>query len=244
MLPLLRVEAIKLRRSLALLVTLACPLMVVLLVFGVTLKQTGPSAFKPATWTMLWGAVTAVWSYFMLPLYIALITCLVNGAEHRNQAWRLMLTLPIQRGQLYLAKFLTAWLLVGAASLLLAALVALAIAILGIAGYPTVEAFAGGAAFAMLKIPLACLPVLVIQHAISWRFPSVVPPLAMGMIATMGIVQIGSSQYWVFYPWSYTLMAVRGGMAELQQHALLLAMGLGATLYLVSALWLCRRESA
>jgi hypothetical protein len=37
MLPLLRVEAIKLRRSLALLVTLACPLMVVLLVFGVTL---------------------------------------------------------------------------------------------------------------------------------------------------------------------------------------------------------------
>jgi hypothetical protein len=179
----------------------------------------------------------------MLPLYIALITCLVNGAEHKHHTWRLMLTLPIARAQLYLAKILASWLLVTAASVLLTGLVAIAIWILGAAGYPTVHAFAGSAAFAMLKIPVACLPVLVIQHGISWRSKSVVPPLATGMIATMGIVQIGSSQYWVYYPWSYILMAVRGGLAEMQQQALLLAMGVGAALYVASALWLCRREN-
>ena len=63
-----------------------------------------------------------------------------------------------------------------------------------------------------------------------------------GVIATMGIVQLGSSKYWVYYPWSYTLMAVNGSAPDMQQKALLLATGLGAALFALTCYWLGKRE--
>ncbi|MES2018090.1 MAG: hypothetical protein V4484_16505 [Pseudomonadota bacterium] len=50
------------------------------------------------------------------------------------------------------------------------------------------------------KVALGCVPVLAIQHAVSWRYQNQVLPLAGGVSATMGITQIGSSGYWVYYP--------------------------------------------
>ncbi|MGH8078640.1 MAG: hypothetical protein ACREPE_15150 [Lysobacter sp.] len=57
-------------------------------------------------------------------------------------------------------------------------------------------------------------------------------------------MQIGSSVYWVYYPWSYVLMAVNGSDTQMQQQALMLAAGLGVLMYGVSALWLGKREVA
>lgn len=84
--------------------------------------------------------------------------------------------------------------------------------------------------------------VLLIQQAVAWRFQSLVLPLAFGVIATMGITQIGSSEYWVWYPWTYPLTAVNGSMAAHQQQALLLAAGVGAVLLPLSAWIIGRRE--
>lgn len=243
MLQLLRAERLKLRRSLGLLMTLACPAMVVALMAAMVLRQKAPSAFDASAWEALWAGSTALWSYFMLPLYVALVTCLVNGAEHKAEAWRLMLTLPISRGQLFLAKALTSWTLVVAANVVLLLLILVVIGVLGALGYPLAGAFRGEVALALMKIPLVCLPILAIQHAISWRLSSVVPPLAIGVIATMGITQLGSSEYWVYYPWSYVLVAVNGNLPQAQTQALLLALAVGAGLYVVSGWWLSRREA-
>lgn len=241
---LLTVEAMKLRRSLALLVTLACPLMVVLLLFAVTLKQMPANGMKPAQWGNLWAGVSALWCYFMLPLYVALITTLVNGSEHRNQTWRLMLTLPVGRGELFAAKALVAWGLVAAANAMLVLGMLAALGILFGMGYPTAGMLQAAPLLAIASIPFACIPVLVIQHAASWRMNSVVPPLAIGVVATMGIVQLGSSKYWLYYPWSYPLVASNGGMQGHREHALSLALGVGAALFALSAAWLTRREDA
>jgi hypothetical protein len=48
-------------------------------------------------------------------------------------------------------------------------------------------------------------------------------PLAVGIGATMGIIQLGSSEYWVYFPWSYSLMASNGGAPEARHLALLLS---------------------
>lgn len=242
-LELLQVEWLKLRRSLALLVTAACPLVVVMLLFAIVIRQTPAASVTPATWRNLWAAVGAMWCYFMLPLYVSLITALVNGNEHRNQTWRLMLTLPVGRAELYLAKAVTAGLLVTAANAALVIATIATLLVLAAAGYPTEGMLDRGSLLAIACIPLASLPVLVIQHALSWRMSSVVPPLALGVVATMGIVQVGSSKYWPYYPWSYTLVAANGTMPGSRQHALLLAFVVGIGLYVLSAAWLSRREA-
>jgi hypothetical protein len=242
MLKLLAVELLKIRRSLALLMMFAIPLMVVLLMTAIIAKQNTMANIAPRHWQMFWMNVTSLWCYFMMPLYLALVTGLLNGQEHKNHSWRLMLALPVSQTQLFLAKAVLAWLFVVGATLVLLAMGMLAIGVLVLCG----ASAAGALDFALLpvaaKVALACLPVLAIQHAVSWRFQNLVLPLAIGVIATMGITQIGSSKEWVWYPWSYPLMAVSGTHAANQDTALMLAAVVGTVLLAAGALFLGRRD--
>jgi hypothetical protein len=242
----LSIELLKVKRSQAQWMMIAIPLLVVLLNVLMLLKRTPVASLgglDERHWLRLWQSTTALWCYFMLPLYIALVTGLLNGHEHKNHTWRLMLTLPISQRQLYVAKAVLAWLFVVGANVVLVAGTSLAIGLLGVAGAPLAGAFAAPMLAMLSKISLACIPVLLIQHALSWRVRNLVLPLAVGVIATMGIAQIGSSTYWAWYPWTYPLMAANGGDAALQSHALLLAAGVGAALFALSALVLGGRET-
>jgi lantibiotic transport system permease protein len=243
MLKLLSVELLKIRRSLALLMMVAIPLMVVVLNAAMLLKRPGLAALGPQHWPMYWMGNTGLWCYFMLPLYIALVTGLLNGQEHKNQTWRLMLTLPVSPYQLYAAKGLLALLFVLGANTVLIAGVVLSVGVLGVSGANIEGAFAAPMLLPVAKVTLACLPVLVIQHAVSWRFQNIVLPLAIGVVATMGIVQIGSSAKWVYFPWSYPMMAVNGSDVAMQQQALLLAAVAGSLLFAASTFVLGRRET-
>lgn len=236
------VELLKIRRSLVLLMTLACPFAVVLLVFAMNLRRISPETMTPDRWAMLWLSVSAMWSWFMLPLYVALSTSLINGNEHRNQTWRLMLSLPIARAELFAAKAMVAILLMVGAHLAMLACTALAIGALGALGYPLEGAFRIGSTSMLWAAPVAALPMLALQHAISWRIRSIVPPLAVAVVATFAAIQIGSSEYWPWLPWTYPLVATNATAEASRGDALLLAVALAALLFPLSAWWLGRRE--
>ncbi len=242
MLTLLYVELIKIRRSLALLMMFLIPLMVVLLMTAMIVKRNELAAIGARQWMEYWGGNTALWCYFMLPLYIALVTGLLNGHEHKNQTWRLMLTLPVSQFKLYAVKAFLAWLFVVGATVVLTAGALLSAWILVLAGAGAEGAFSYALLPVVGKVALACLPVLAIQHAVSWRVQNLVLPLALGVVATMGITQIGSSQLWVWYPCTYSLMAVNGGQPASQGQALMLAALVGTALLAASAWLLGRRE--
>ncbi len=239
---LMAVELLKIRRSLALVMMFAIPMVVLLLNFAMLVKRHHVAQIDARLWFMYWNGVTGLWSYFMMPLYIALITGLLNGHEHKNQTWRLMLTLPVSQLQLFVVKGVLAWLFVVASTLVLMAGTALSVGALGLAGASMDGAFQVELLTMLGKVALTCLPVLVIQHAISWRFQNLVLPLAVGVVATMGVQQIGSSTYWVWYPWSYPVMAMLGSDLAKQQHAMMLAALVGAALMALSAVVLGRRE--
>lgn len=243
MLKLLSIELLKVKRSQALWMMFTIPLVVVLLNLLMLLKRTAIGALGDTHWARFWMGNTMLWCYFMMPLSIALITSLRNGHEHKNQTWRLMLTLPVSQRQLYVTKAVLAWLFVAGANAILIIATAFAIALLGLAGASQTSAFV----FPMLvfwgKVSLACMPVLMIQHALSWRVRNLVLPLAVGVMATMGITQIGSSEHWVWYPWSYALMAANGSDPAMQSQALMLAAGVGAALFAATALVLGEREN-
>ncbi|MDP3785741.1 MAG: ABC transporter permease [Undibacterium sp.] len=233
---LIRVELLKVRRTLAILMMLACPLMVVLLSFGMLLKT-----HSKLDWPMYWLGNTAIWCYFMLPLYIALVTALLNGSEHRNSTWRLMMSLPITAGRLYLAKFLLAAVFVFGANLALLALVVLSIFALYFLGYPIKGAFNYDAWHSIFALSVCALPILVVQHLVSWHVKNIVAPLALGVVATMGIMQIGQSKEWVYYPWTYAMMAVHGSSPTMRDQAVLLAAVVGLGLLFLSYLWATRK---
>ena len=240
---LIKLELLKLRRSLPLFVMFACPLLVVLLTTGMVL-QSGPNGPKAGFWVAFWKGNLALWSYFMLPLYIALVTALLNGNEHRNQAWRLLFTLPVTQRQVYLAKTALAWGSVVGANLALGLIAA------GAAGVIMLLRPSAGPAFdvpilpALAKLSLACLPVVLIQHALSWRVANFVLPLAVGICATMGIFQLSNTEYWAYFPWTYSLMTSNATDPATQQLALVLAAGVGAVLLVITTYLAGKREIA
>jgi hypothetical protein len=242
MLRLCRIELLKIRRSLVLLMTLACPMAVVALVFAMNLRKASPQTMGPDQWTMLWISVSAMWSWFMLPLYVALSTSLINGNEHRNQTWRLMLGLPITQVELYAAKALIAIVLMLGAHLALLASTALAICGLGLFGYALEGAFPTRLASLLWAAPVAALPMLVLQHAISWRIRSIVPPLAVSVVATFAAIQVGSSEYWLWLPWTYPMAASNATSEATRATALILAPALAIVLFPLTSWWLGRRE--
>lgn len=231
---LFRLEALKARRSLALWMMLACPLMVVLLNTGMLLRQLDAGGLDARAWHGFWLGSQAVWCYFMLPLYLALCTALVNGVEHRQHGWRLMLTLPVSARQLFAAKLLLALTMTALAHLCLL-LLALGVALLLPGAAPVQPAVA--MAWSLAAALAASLPVLVLQHWISWSSQHIVLPLAVGVCATMGIVQLGSSDYWRLFPWSYPLMAANGSDPAMRATALMLGLGLGAALLALGGWW-------
>lgn len=235
---LMQVEFLKVRRSLALLMMFVCPLVVALLVLGIALKSRRGMSLE-----MFWVNHTATWCYFMYPLYIALVTGLLNGNEHKNATWRVMLTMPISARQLFVAKLLLALCFSVGANLILMLFVKLSVFAMNFFGH----ALPGTADVVLLDrvwmMSLASLPILIIQHWFSWRVQNIVAPLALGVIATMGIFQIGQSKDWIYYPWAYVMTAIHASAADARLLALQLAAALGVGLCLVATLWVGRRSA-
>jgi len=237
---LIRLELLKLRRSLPLFMMFACPLLVVLLSSGMILKSgKGPQV---GFWVGFWHGNLALWSYFMLPLYIALVTTLLNGNEHKNQTWRLLFTLPVTRRQIYLAKAALAWGSVVGANVVLVLFAAGAAAIIMQLRPDAGTGFDVPVLPALAKISLSCLPVVLIQHALSWHVTNVVVPLGVGVCATMGILQLSNTNYWLYFPWSYSLMASSATDMNAQPLALMLASGVGGVLLALTTYLAGRRE--
>lgn len=230
------VELFKMKRSLALLAIISCPFVVVLLNLLMLLRSdhapTGP---------MYWLSNTALWCYFMYPLFIALVTTLLNSHEHRANTWRVMFTMPITPRQLFIAKWCIALLALAAANSLLMIFISISMASLALLGIHIDQPFAFPQFHAVWQLTLAALPILTLQHWLSWHLRNFVAPLAVGIAATLGIMQIGQSSEWIYYPWSYAMMVMNASSGEVKQQALQSASVLAAVLSSAAFIWAPKR---
>ncbi|MFC3095383.1 hypothetical protein DRW07_16105 [Alteromonas sediminis] len=242
-LTLLKVELLKTKRTLALLIMFACPLMVVTLLGLMSFNQE-QVIDESFSWQHFWFSTTAIWGYFMLPLYIALVTALLNQTEHKVAGWRFMHALPLSAVNLFWAKATLAWLyLMGACLALYVFTLGMSGLLVAFKGWPSAGLFDFPYWQNMLKTAVAALPILLIQHIVSWRFANIVAPLALGVIATMGIMQVSSSkEHWFYYPWSYVLVANNNQNPETIGTALTLSAVLAVVLMLVGSVWAHKRQ--
>ena len=241
MLNLIYLELLKTKRSLALLMMFLSPAAVVMVNSLLLINNQGAMVAEKG-WSIFWLTNYSMWGYFMLPLYIALITALLNGIEHKVSGWRLMLSTPLSQWQLFIAKFVLAWLYVLGASLALFLQVFLVIGLFTLLGYQGADWWSLNISVNLIYSLVACFAILMIQHWVSWRWENIVAPLTLGVIATMSIVQVGSSKYWKYDPWTYVLMATNAADDGNRLWAISLALEVTFLGLIISKYWLGRRE--
>lgn len=225
-------ELLKLRRSLATLMLVLAPISVVLLVVLLHLANQGGSSED--RWLRLAQTAVAVWAYLVFPLLVALQAAVINGLEHRVDGWKRMFALPIHPGRFFLAKLLALIVMMGFASMLLAVgfYAVTAVAHAGFASWPAIPD--GGFTF-LVRSMSACVVggmfIMVIHHVLSWTLPSFVFPLGLSIVAVMAVFMVGASEYWVFLPWCWSLLATAGSDPAIGDSAMML----GVTLALIAA---------
>lgn len=103
------IECFKLRRTLALWASLLVPLLITIMTTALGLSRGTGARFLPeqtSPWDGMTGVVISLWCLVGLPLFVALMTALLAGLEHREHAWRHLFALPIPRWTIYIAKLL------------------------------------------------------------------------------------------------------------------------------------------
>jgi hypothetical protein len=237
----LHVEAIKLRRSLALLLAVAAPALIAVFVFFNLLRGD-----KPLPWELVLQTSSAIWAFFMLPMGVTALTALVAHTEHGPRAWDTLRALPVPRWHWYAAKAAGVLGLVLAMSALLAAMTFAAAQLAGWikpavapTGVPEVAAWL----VQLGRIFLSAWLLVAVQLWIALRFASFVPALAVGIGGTFFAVVATSAKIGVVLPWQIPVNQLAPDAWRAQAA---LAMGaIGGLVALAAMLWaLSRREVA
>lgn len=243
-------EALKLRGTLALWMSLVAPAMVVgLIVLQMTIRDVSrPVTMAPAeAWDALANMILQLWAFLMMPLFVTLQSALLAGLEHGNHQWKHLLALPVPKGVHYLAK-LTALLALTALALLLLGL------LVPVGGWVLMQlqpelGIGGPAPWGRLATVIpACFAASVLIVAIhTWvaiRWRSFTVAVSVGIAATVaGFLIMQSRQYGMYYPWSMPLQ-VFAGSGEHLRFAVAASLA-GGGLATLAGVWdFVRREDA
>jgi len=107
------VEALKLRRTMALALAILLPAAPVAFFVILILSQGGAEFSQSAhPSAMIVLGLVGLWAVFPLPIFAAVESSLLASVEHQNRGWKHIFALPPARGSLIAAKFAAAALLV------------------------------------------------------------------------------------------------------------------------------------
>jgi len=207
----LGVEALKLRRTMALVLVVLLPAATVA-TFLVYLLQNGTafSEGQDRAAMIVWGLLS-LWTIFVLPIFAAVETSLLAAVEHQNRGWKHLFALPPARGSLIAAKFAADVLLVSMAHAFLFAYALVLFCILprlqpgGLDGpIPVVAILVSVATCAA-----SSLFVVGVHTFISLRWPSFALNVGIAVGALLCAVGMLDTPLGRFYPWSLPAVAHR-----------------------------------
>lgn len=241
------VEALKMKRTLALWLVLVAPLSVVALYFLMYIRPSFRVRADGDAWMLFSSGVMGLWAVLMLPLFVTLEAALTSHLEHGERQWKHLFALPVSRRAIYTAKLAVNFILIGASSIILWA-AAIGTGHLLRLLRPSLG-FAASAPWTNLlaKIALIYLAVWLIIALHTWislRFPSFVLAIGIGMTATVaGALIANSSQYAKFFPWSLQINVISNEPANLQ---IAIAFSIiGAAIAAIIGCWdMTRRDAA
>jgi hypothetical protein len=164
-------------------------------------------------WESLYGRSWEFMAYFLLPMGIVLATGLIVQLEYRSNGWKQLGATPVSASTVYLAKLsvifvllLGFFLLFNAGIWLEGALPALSRGV----SYPSerfpLRGFLHGNGWFLLD----CLPVVLLQYALSLQFRNFMIPLGAGLGLCVAAVAAVHWRYGYIWPYAYPILEVTG----------------------------------
>ena len=199
MLPVLRSEWYKFRKSMSVPVILAGPLVAFL--SGLTARRFPVNAENAEfnEWVLALMMVNFKYALIFLPLVTGILAAMICRYEHQAGGWKQLLALPVTRGRIFFAKYALLVLIVLAVQLLYLAAVYAAGMIKGYTDpfpLPTVckSAFGGW---------VASFPLVALQLWMSVMWKSFAAPFAVNVVFTLpAILAVNSERFGPYYPWA------------------------------------------
>lgn len=199
---LVRLEFLKLRRTLVWPVVLLLPLIPVML--DAAIFRT-PRMQVEATWNLILSNGLTTWWLLIMPLVVSLLAAQVFGLEHQHGGWRLNFSAPRPRMQIIIAKIILLVLLLSLSTLLVAITVM-------IGAFTLTPILSGQPAWLdyilmVFQGLLGSLGLLSITIFIALRFTSFLAPLALGVIGmVLSFIGINSQEFGPWWPWTFPLL--------------------------------------
>lgn len=211
-------ERLKLRRSRVLALVAGGALLTPAIVLAIRLlnPESLPAVYAgPGFWARLWRDCWESMAIFFLPMGAILLVSLVTQIEHRGNAWKQVLTLPVSAANVWTAKLTVILGLVAQVLLLFTLAVTLTGVLppLLVAGVPS----PGAPPLADFGTDLGryfldALPIVLAQYLLCLRLPGLIGPIALGFGAwVLGLAAL-SSRHAVLIPYTHSML-------EYLQHA-------------------------
>lgn len=209
----LRIETLKLKRTLAFAMCFLAPAIVVTFQVLLWLRRKDELGADVEPWLAFLTNVLSMWGLFMLPLTAALVVALVYQAEHAHQGWLRLGILPLPRWSVPAAKASVATALLALATLVLL-VGCLGGTLLASTLRPAIVVDATPPLATMLgrtaRVFGASLLVVAIQNAVSQRFSSMVVSLGTGVAGTFIGLFAAGWKLGPWFPWLMPLHAIHG----------------------------------
>jgi hypothetical protein len=207
----LQAEWYKLRKSRVILILFAGPLISLLigLLIGPTESHITNSHINQWFQPLFW--MNFSYGLLFLPLITGVLASMICRYEHQANGWKQLLTLPVTRGSIFMAKFGLLLIVVWA----IQSLFLLSVWIVGtLKGYtdPFPKEMIGKT---LLGGWLATLPLLALQLWLSMVWKSFAIPFAVNVFFTLpSILAANSERFGPYYPWAQPFLMMVVGVEE------------------------------
>lgn len=166
-------------------------------------------------WIKYYNNAINIWTIVFVPMFIAGLTFLLQYPEHKNNGWKYLLSMPMPRGSVYLAKLITGL------TLLFLALAFFSFLLIGgafwlnaiypeVVGSPSV--IIEPVLTIMLKVFGAALFIFSIQFVLSMHVSNFFFPIGLGVLGSIFSMMLLQWENIVYVPWAFPFFAGNGAV--------------------------------
>ncbi|WP_066296552.1 ABC transporter permease [Bacillus sp. FJAT-29937] len=202
----LRSEFLKLRKSSIWLLIFISPVLASLTGLGEVSKD-----FPSFKWEMTLSIMVFLHALIFLPLLTGVFSAFVCRFEHAGGGWKQLLSLPVSRGSVFVAKFIIVMGLLALTQVLFAG---------GLLLIGQLKGFEAAIPWKIIATSViggwvACMPLAALQLFVSTAWSSFAAPLAINVIFTLpNILIVNSEKFGPYYPWAQPFLLMMPGSGE------------------------------
>ena len=209
---LFKVELLKLKRSSLLSLGIIFPIIIVIFTFSKVSGMEKIAELGLSECLYMFSSIAFITLF--LPLYIIYVACMVTKVENDNNGWRGLMLFPIKKTSIYLSKYKVMLSLLIITTLSYIVSVNILVFILG-------NNFILDSIKYSLQIIITTLPIITLLFIIGRRFISIIPVITTGVIMLITNIFIAQSKFWIYAPWTYSIMISGGAITNKERYIVL-----------------------